>query len=311
MFKVQKNISLKPYTSFKIGGKARFFIQAKTKQNLVTGCELALKESLPILILGGGSNLLINDKKTINAAVILITNQDFEISKNKIKVGAGFGLDSLVKKSVENNLRGLEYLSGIPGTVGGAIYGNAGAYGKSISDYLVEAEVFNGRDFKKFSKLNCQFSYRDSFFKRTKFAIWQGLFELEPGNRKVLENIRQAILAYRQIRYPNKFKSAGSFFKNVSQGKFAKKALKNLPKCAFSGQEVAAGFLIEQVGLLGKIFGGAKIADHQGNYLINFKDAKAEDVIKLAKLARKKVFQKFGVELEPEVQLIGFSNKVF
>jgi UDP-N-acetylmuramate dehydrogenase len=165
----------------------------------------------------------------------------------------------------------------------------------------------------RFKKEESEFSYKHSIFKKLNGVIWEVSLVLEKGSRFSWEklNLREAIIAYRDVRYPPENKTVGSFFKNVLAEQFPKKGLKNLPNYIFfknPKSEIGAGFLIEQVGLAGKSLGGAKIALHQANCLINFKDAKAKDVINLAKMVQKKVFQKFGVFLEPEIQLIGFDR---
>lgn len=311
MGRVRKNFSLRPFTTFKVGGPVRFFLEATTPEEVKKGFQLAQQENLPLFVLGGGSNLLINDETLIEAVVLRLRNKSFQRQGTKVIVGAGLELDRLVQLTIENGLRGLELLAGIPGTVGGAIFGNAGAYGRTIADCLVELEVFDGQRFRKLSREECQFDYRESLFKEKNWVIWQAKFQLEPGEKEVLRNLAEAIRAYRRVRYPPSWRSAGSFFKNVSPEKFSPKIRATLPRSAFSGQLVAAGFLIEQVGLLGKTVGGAKIAEHQGNYFLNYKNARARDLIKLAQLAQEKVFRRFRVKLEPEVQLIGFEGKIF
>ena len=307
---IQQNIQLKRFTTFKIGGRAQYFAAVKTLAELKQAYQFARQNSLPFFILGAGSNMLISDEG-VPGLVVLIKNTGLKFSGTAAVVGAGFELDKLVEISARKNLRGLENLSGIPGTVGGAVYGNAGAWGKSLSDAIARVWFYDGEQMRVYEKAACEFSYRDSVFKKLPGTIWQVELDLAKGNATSLLNLRSAILAYRAKRYPKTDRSAGSFFKNVSSDNFSEAILQTLPKYAFSGKEVASGYLIESAGLLGESYQGARIAFHQGNYLLNFKGATSTAVIKLVKHVRNKVFKKFNVVLEPEVQLLGFKDNPF
>lgn len=307
---IQRNIPLRQYTTFKIGGPAQYFTKAETLADLRQAYSFARQHALPIFILGGGSNLLVADQG-VRGLVIRLANTGLKFFQDKVRVGAGVKLDFLIKATIQRKLRGLENLSGIPGTVGGAVYGNAGAWGKCLADAVSRVWFFADDKLRIYEKAECEFAYRDSIFKRQPGVIWEVELDLKKGNPLPLENLRSAILAYRAKRYPTRDRSAGSFFKNVSSEVFPAAVLKTLPKYAFSGKEVASGYLIEAVGLLGKTYQGAQIAPHQGNYMVNFKGADSRAVIELAKRVRQRVWQKFKVQLEPEVQLLGFTVDPF
>lgn len=246
---IKKNILLAPYTTFKIGGKAKYFYEAKNREDLIKAIKWAkAAKGLPYFILGGGSNILISDK-------------GFDGLVIKLSIGnAGVLLSKLVDESIKAGLTGLEWAVGIPGTVGGAVKGNASAFGVSMSDIVKSV-------------------------KRYKDIILSVELELKKGNRKKSQKLIQEYLEYRKKSQPMEFPSAGCIFKNP-EGDFA-------------------GRLIDQCGLKGTKIGKAMISKKHGNFIVNQGNAKAADVKKLIDLCKKKVKQKFGIELEEEIEYVG------
>ena len=303
---IQKNISLKNYTTFKIGGPAKYFFVATIKKDLVRAIRLAKKYNLPFFILGGGSNLLVSDKG-YNGLIIKfqIPNPKFQINSKsqipKINVEAGVLLSAVASAAAKNGLTGLEWAVGIPGTVGGAIYGNAGAFKKNISASIKKAEILDVRNLKikKFKKQDCKFNYRDSIFKHKKnLIILSAELQLKKGNKKEVQKKLKECLDYRKQTQPLEFPSAGSIFKNPSPTQILKKFRR--------AKNFSAGELIEKCGLKGKRTGGAKISEKHANFIVNLGGAKAKDVKKLINLAKKKVKKKFGITLAEEIQHLGF-----
>jgi UDP-N-acetylmuramate dehydrogenase len=316
---VQRNVFLKNYTTFKIGGKAKYFFAAKNKEGLIKAVSMAKKFELPFFILGGGSNLLVADEGFKGLVIKLqITNYKLQIKSKclnpKIYVEAGVSLASLVSEATKNNLTGLEWAAGIPGTIGGAIYGNAGAFEKSIGDVVKSVEVLDIQRSKfpisnfqfpnKFQIPNpkfktkilknrdCKFGYRDSIFKHNRnLIILSAEFQLKKGKKREIERKIKEFLDYRMETQPLSFPSAGSVFKNPS------------------GFSVA--WLIEKCGLKGKMIGKAKISEKHANFIINLGGAKAKDVKKLINLIKKKVKKNFGITLEEEIQYLGFEKHFF
>jgi len=291
---IQKNIPLAPYTTFKIGGPAKYFYVAKTEEDLIGVIKLAKKLKLPFFVLGGGSNLLVSDKG-YEGLVINFQFSIFNFQKNKIVAGAGLPLGKLVNISMGKELTGLEWAAGIPGTVGGAIVGNAGAFGKSMGNIVKEVEALDFKTLKrkKLKNKDCKFGYRDSIFKRKRnLIILSAIFQLRKGNKNEIQKKMKEYLNCRKSKQPLNFPSAGSIFKNPS---------------GFS-----AGELIEKCGLKGKKIGNVKISEKHANFFINLGNggnlpaARAKDVIKLIKLIKKKVKNKFKIDLEEEIQLLGF-----
>jgi len=277
---------LAKYTTFKIGGPADFFVEVEKEEELVKLLKLLRELNLPYFILGGGSNLLVADEG-FRGIVIKIANCELRITNCKIIAGAGVSLGKLVELSAENSLTGLEFAAGIPGTVGGAVRGNAGAWGEAIGDKVKRVKVLTPQgEIKWIDASDCQFSYRQSRFKKTKEIIWEVELELEKGDRKEIKEKIEENLAKRASQ--PKEPSAGCIFVN--------------PK------PFPAGELIDKCGLKGKRIGDAQISPKHANFIVNLGNAKAADVIRLIKLIKEKVKEKFGINLEEEVFLLGFDN---
>jgi UDP-N-acetylmuramate dehydrogenase len=290
---VKRNILLKDYTTYKIGGPAKYFFVAENKEGLIFALEFAKKNRLPVFILAGGSNLLVSDKG-FKGLVIQIRNSKFEIRNfSEVYVGAGTALNDLANFCLKNNLTGLEWAAGVPGTAGGAVFGNAQAFGKRMSDLIKEVEVLDAKslEIRRLSKKQCEFSLKNSLFKKNKdLIIISVVLDLANGDRKEIEEKIKELLTYRKNNHPLNFPSAGSVFVNPEA----------------KGGVIRAGELIEKVGLKGKRIGGAEISEKHANFIINLGNAKATDVLKLIKLAKEKVKKIFGIELEQEIQQVGF-----
>jgi len=299
---LKENISLAKFTSFNIGGRAKYFFEGNNKREIIKAVSLAKQEDLPFFILGGGSNLLVDDKG-YQGLVIKIQNSGLKIQKEnsnfKVAAGAGTSLSLLVSNAAENGLSGLEWTVGIPGTLGGAIYGNAGAFGKSMKDIVKEVEVFDAKDLqvKIYSLEDCRFDYRESIFKKDKnLIILSAVLELKKGEKKEIENKMKRYLSERKKKQPMGFACAGSVFKNPSFAQTSRRFM--------TDRELSAGELIERCGLKGRSIGGAKISEKHANFIINLGKAKFSDVRRLIDLIKKRVRSKFGIELEEELQYL-------
>jgi UDP-N-acetylmuramate dehydrogenase len=311
--KVRKNILLKEYTTYKIGGPARYFFIAKTKEDLITALKAGKKLKLPVFIMGGGSNLLISEKG-FPGLVIKIDISDIKFQGSQAFVGAGADLTKLAYLSADKGLSGLEWAAGIPGTVGGAIYGNAQAFYMKTSDSVksVEAVDLKTLKLKNFSKKQCMFSLKNSIFKKGKnLAIVSVVLEFKEGDTEQIKNKIKEFLEYRKAHHPIDFPSAGSTFVNPEIIIKNKKLLKKFPELDEYNKKgtIPSGYLIAKCGLAGKKIGQAMISEKHANFIINSGDAKAKDVMALINLAKKQVKKTFGINLEIEVQLIGFSKK--
>lgn len=304
--KIQENIPLSEYTTLKIGGQARFFVEVEDKEELKEAILFAKKNKLPFLVIGSGSNLLVADAG-FGGLVIKNSMEGIKISGTKVWCTAGTILQDLVDVTIKKGLSGMESLTDIPGTVGGAVYGNAGAYGQTISEYLIQVLVWDGEREFWLPKSECGFDYRESNFKaRKNLIILACEFKLQKGNKKELKKKADEILKMRRQRYHPGLRCPGSFFKNVIANHLTKEILAKIPKEKIIYGKVPAGYLLEQVGAKGAKLGGAEVADYHGNLFINKDHATAKDFYTLAMKFQEKVKEKFGIQLEPEVQLVGF-----
>lgn len=305
---IQKNISLKNYTTFKIGGSARYFFEAKTKENLISAIKVAKEYRLPFFVLAGGSNVLVSDKG-YKGLVIKFEGLESKIKKSTIHAGAGMKLSDVVSLSAKNSLAGLEWAAGIPGTVGGAVYGNAGAFWFSMQDLIKSVEVLDTKDLKvkNLSPVKCEFSNKDSVFKHNKsLIILSVVLELKKGDRAQIKEKIKDYIGYRKKNHPLNFPSAGCVFKNYTPEVKNKNLFEKFPELVNFNKKgrIPSAYLIENCGLKGKKMGQAQISEKHANFVVNLGGAKASDVRKLIKLAKQKVKSKFDVTLEEEIQYL-------
>ena len=307
---IKKNIDLAPLTTLRVGGKADFLIEARSQEELKEALEFARKNKLKIFILAGGSNVLINDEGW-RGLVIRIKLDKISLEGEKIICEAGANLAKLVNFSIEQNLTGLEWAAGIPGTVGGAIRGNAGAFGGEMKDSVVKVNFIDlskeKAELEELSGEDCQFDYRDSVFKRSGNLIIVSVeLILSQGEEVKSLMMAQDFIRKRAVNQPVGF-SAGSFFKNptVTDLEIIEKFEHDQEK-KIRGDRLPAGWFIQDLGLKGKKIGGAQVSEKHANFIINTGQAKAEDFIILSSFLKQKVRDSFGVQLEEEVSQIGF-----
>ncbi len=309
--KFSRNKSLKTCSTFCIGGKAEYFFESGSIREILEAIAKAEEKKIPWRVFGGGSNILFPEKK-IKGLLIRFSGGHIQKDKETVTVSAGVPLSRLVSFSVEHGLKGLEALSGIPGGVGGAVYGNAGAYGQSVSDCLERVEIFNGRVRQWIPKSACGFGYRESVFSakggsasggKGRWVILQALFLLEKGKQSELKEASKHIIRERLKKYPPTLRCPGSFFKNPLVAGVSKSALKMINRRKVIDGKIPAGYLLEEVGARGMRAGGIRVAHYHGNLFINMGNGTVKDVKKLARILRKRVKRKFGVILEEEVQV--------
>lgn len=260
---------------------------------------------IPFRLIAGGSNVVFSDETFIGLVIHFIPNTSSVFGKKGIlDVVANLELMVLIRGSIKSGLAGLESLSGIPGSVGGAIVGNAGAYGQSISDHLTEVQIFDGKNVRWLKKSECYFAYRDSDFKHGKreWLVLRARFKLKKGDRKELLKKSREIIVLRNAKYNPEMKCPGSFFKNVLLKDLSKESLKKISKDKIRDRKIPAGYLLEAAGACGMKEGKIEVASFHGNLIINSGGGKFADVQKLANLLKKRVSKKFGIVLEEEVR---------
>lgn len=307
---ILENHPLSKYTTFQIGGPADYFVDAGSSDEVLESLKWANEQNMPVFVFGGGSNLLFDDAG-FRGLVIRVKSDQVVVDgldvadEGTITADAGVSMAKVVKAAADNSLTGIEAWNGLPGTVGGAVIGNAGCFGVEVKDVLESAEIFVpgsgagngvGGKVKKVGKEFFNYSYRHSDLKNP--AVFDGqpavvlsaTFKLKIGEReKILEKMKEIARSRIQKQPPGS--STGSFFKNPStaKGEFAGKS---------------AGWLIEQCGLKGKVLGKAKISEQHGNFFINTGGATSAEILALADLATKAVEEKFGIKLQKEVVVI-------
>jgi UDP-N-acetylmuramate dehydrogenase len=304
---LKEGVSLAPFTTFKIGGPARYFYSAESKERFIRAIEAARKARLSHIILGGGSNILVSDEG-FDGLVIRGRVSDIKIKGEKISVGAGTPLGAVVAESIKAGLTGLEWAVGIPGTVGGALRGNAGAYGCHISGVVDVVEILDEEGSKQiFSVNDCGFGYRESIFRHRPWVILSARLRLPSGDRRRSGERAASYIVDRKKRIPP-YPSAGCVFKNVGVGDLFLEARKEIPGERARRGIIPAWYLIDQCGLRGRRVGGAQISEEHTNIIVNIDNAKAGDVLALINLCKEGVERRFGVSLEEELCCIGFSG---
>lgn len=305
---IQKGVLLKKHTTFCIGGPTQYFFVAKSTSQVITALRLAKKLKLPVFVLGGGSNLLVFDQG-IRGLVIKIQNKEPIVLKRPgiVQAPAGAVFGSVVQFAIKKSLKGLEWAGGLPGTFGGAIRGNAGAFGGEIKDSIFSVTALDDKlALKTLSNKQCKFSYRSSIFKEKNWTVLSAQIKLEKGVKKELEARAKSHIAYRKEKHPLEYPNAGSIFKNVDVKKLRPDVLKlfsdKIKKDPFP--IVPSAWFVIGAGLAGKSFGHAQVSKKHSNYIVNTKNAKAKDVLALIALIKKEVKKKYGVDLEQEVQVL-------
>ena len=286
--KIYKNELMSKHTSFKIGGPAEYFILIDNKEQLKNIIKFAKNENITITIIGNGSNLLVKDEG-IKGIVIKINIKKLEIKEenNKIKVivGSGNKLGEIAQKLAIQNITGMEFAAGIPGTIGGAIRMNAGAHGAEMKDIVKNITYMdrNG-EIHTISNNDAQFEYRKSLFCKTDYIIVETELELEKGNKEEIQKKMTEYAQFRKEKQPIEYPSAGSTFKR--------------------GTDFITAKLIDECGLKGYQIGGAQISEKHAGFIINTGNATAKDVIELIEYTKEQVNKKFGKIIEKEIEII-------
>ena len=282
---------MKKHTSFKIGGNAEFFVKVETLEQLQKILEFTQENNIQLTIVGNGSNLLVKDSG-IRGIVAKISIQGINIDINttdgeaEITVKSGTPIGFLAQKLYQEEITGFEELSGIPGTIGGAVVMNAGAHGKEMKDIVTEITAidYEGK-IHKFSNKEAEFAYRKSMFSNEKYIIVEAKLELQKGKKEEIKEKMDTYKQYRKEKQPIEYSSAGSIFKR--------------------GEDFITAKLIDELGLKGFQVGGAQVSEKHAGFIINKENATADDVLKLTQIIKEKVYEKYGKKIELEVKIIG------
>lgn len=306
---IQENIPLAKYTTLKIGGPARYFIEILSEVELKEAILWARDKGVEYIVIAGGSNLLVSDAGFDGMVVKLAMSGITQRRGDGVTVKVGVPLQMLVDFANEHGLAGAEKLTGIPGSVGGAIYGNAGAYGQTVSDKITRILIWDGIQNRWLKRQECGFEYRDSGFKKHKdWIILEAEFSFDEGKREVLQETSIEILNRRLQKYPHGVRCPGSFFKNLLKDQLSEEYRNIIPPDYYG--KMPAGYFLDMAGAKGDRLGDIEIAPYHANLFTNKGNGKASDFFALAKKWKDIVREKFGIELEPEVQLVGFREEL-
>lgn len=281
------NEAMSKHTSFKIGGLAECYIKVNSFEDLQGVLKISSENTIPLTIIGNGTNILVKDNG-VKGIVAKINIKNIEIDSNSltVKVGAGNTLAEIAQILKQNDLTGFEELSGIPGTIGGALRMNAGAHGKEIKDVVLNATAIDYKgNIRKFTNEEMQFEYRNSIFSKEKYIILEAQLQLAKGNKEEIAEKMKDFAEWRKEKQPLEYPNAGSTFKR--------------------GEGFITAALIDQCGLKGYKVGGAQISTKHAGFIINIGNARAKDVLELVEITKQKVFEKFGHEINLEIEVIG------
>lgn len=278
------NEPMKYHTTFKIGGNADIYITPALK-DFTEIVHLLSREQIPFQVIGNGSNLLVSDYGIDGAVISTHAWDEVTVQDNIIQAQAGAMLSKVANTALKHGLAGMEFAAGIPGSFGGAVYMNAGAYGGEMKDILSSVTVYHNRDVKKISVSECLFGYRSSIFQQDNYVILSAAISLQKGDYGDIAASMKELAGRRQEKQPLDMPSAGSVFKRPT-GYYA-------------------GALIEQAGLKGFCIGGAAVSEKHCGFIVNCGGATARDVMDLVAVIKEKVKENSGVELEEEIRMIG------
>ena len=278
---------MKKHTTFRIGGNADIFVRPESKEQIAEILRMCRSQDVPYFILGNGSNLLVGDRGFRGAVINIMDNMnDIKVDGGIIKVQAGAMLVKVSRAARDNSLTGLEFASGIPGTIGGAIYMNAGAYGGEMKDVVIQVTAMDADgEIYTFGADELEFSYRHSVIQQRDLIVLDVTMKLEAGDQKSIDDRMSELAVARRTKQPLEYPSAGSTFKR--------------PEGYFAGK------LIMDAGLRGYRVGDAQVSEKHCGFVVNRGNATADDVIKLIDDVKAKVSEEYDVVLEPEVRMIG------
>ncbi|KKR76966.1 MAG: UDP-N-acetylenolpyruvoylglucosamine reductase [Candidatus Levybacteria bacterium GW2011_GWA2_40_8] len=309
---LQKNINLSDLSNYKIGGPASYFLEVKNLDDLKNGLSEFYKEFSKethprIFIMGAGTNVLIGDKGFPGLVIKDSISEIKFLDQSKVYSGSGNLFEELLDFCIENSLSGLEWAGGLPGTVGGAIRGNAGAFKGETKDSTFSVKSIDLKTFETFDRTNkeCQFGYRTSIFKTDgkEEMILGAVFEFTKGQKEEIEKETQEKIDYRRARHPLEYPNIGSTFKNIPLEKVPPEVVKEFSQSIKDDPFpiLPSAKLLAVAGLKGTRSGDAQISEKHPNFIVNLGNASSEDVLALIKIAKNAIKKKYGIELEEEI----------
>ena len=310
---IKEDVLLAPYTIYKIGGPARFFVETANADDIKSAVKFATEKGIPFVVLGAGSNVLVSDKG-FDGLVIRMSGGSVRIEGERMHIGAGVMMARGVTESGRAGLHGFEWGIGVPGTIGGSVRGNAGCFGGEMKDVVESVEVYDADtgSIKKFSHAECGFRYRDSVFKtHPEWVVVSAVLRLRMGDREIIQQEIRRIIQERVAKQDIGSKCCGCIFKNAewpADPNERAALVARFPELAeFRDRPtIPSAFLIDHAGLKGTNVGNVCISDKHANFFINKGNGTSSEVMALIAHTKEKVRQKYGIELHEEIHLIGF-----
>jgi UDP-N-acetylmuramate dehydrogenase len=305
---VSEGMLLSERTRFGIGGPADLYVEAASEPAFSAALRIARSSGAAYSVIGAGTNLIVSDAG-FDGIVLRFTADNISNDGAIVRAEAGAELQTLVDYSIEHGLRGMETMTGIPGSVGAAVYGNAGAYGHSIDERVERVRFLDGDAVRSFTAPECQFRYRESIFKDHKhWVILSVELRMTPAPAPELRQTADDILKVRLAKYPADMKCAGSIFKNLILAELPESVRLQIPERVIREGKAPSAYFLEQVGAKGMHRGGVRVADYHANLIYNSGGGSARDLCALISELKVRVRSRFGLELEEEVQYVGFSR---
>ena len=302
---VSRHAPLSGYTRFGIGGPADLFADTPDERAFMSAVHEARASGTPLCVIGGGTNLIVSDAG-FRGLVLRYSETSLRSDGSRILAGSGAVLQDLVDFANVRGLKGLETLAGIPGWVGAAVYGNAGAYGHSISERVALVRFFDGERLCELDNAGCEFAYRESIFKRNKdWIIFRVEFQMDAAPALELETISADILKVRNEKFPPTMKCAGSIFKNFLLRELPADVAALVPAGVVREGKIPAAWFLEQVGACGMQVGGIQVATYHANLIYNADGGTARELAQVIGELKRRVREQFGIEVEEEVQYVG------
>ena len=302
---LQKDVQLSRHTRFGIGGPADLFAETLSPAAFAEATAVCRRHALPVYVLGDGSNVIVSDEG-FRGLILRFVAKSLTRDGDRIVADSGAPLESLIEFSIDAGLQGLETLARIPGSVGAAVFGNAGAYGHAISERVEEVEYFDGENVRTLDNAGCRFEYRGSIFKRHgDWLIFRTRFALEPGDPDALRKKADEITTIRDEKFPPTMRCAGSIFKNLHVKDLPPEVAARVPERVIRDGKVAAAYFLEQVGAKGMRKGGIEIASYHANLIYNTGDGTAAQLREIIGELKNRIRERYGFEVEEEVQYIG------
>ena len=302
---VHEKVELRHYTRFGIGGEADLFAETASPDAFAAATDVCRQQQFPYYVLGDGSNVIVSDEG-FRGLILRFVADNLALDGNQVIADAGASLQALVDFTIEDGLKGLETLARIPGSVGAAVYGNAGAYGHAISERVEQVKFFDGSEIREIDNAGCKFEYRGSVFKSHKdWVIFQCRLKLDRADAGELRKRADEITTIRDEKFPPTMRCAGSIFKNLHLKDLPENVVVQVPAQVTREGKVPAAYFLEQVGAKGMRRGGIEIASYHANLIYNTGNGTASELRGLISELKRRVRERYGFDVKEEVQHVG------